>query len=478
MDAFKKELLYLQIAEGVEHQIRGEVLKVGDRLPSVRTICREHGVSMSTALQAYSHLESKALIVSRPQSGYFVSSTPRRLLALPEISRPASSLDTGDMDELVARVYDNFGQPNLHVRFSLGVPDNELLPVAKLNKALVRATRNLPGSGVAYEHPMGNENLRKQVARWSLAMGAKLDYRNIITTAGCLNAISCCLLSLAKRGDAIAMESPVSFGMLQVARSLGLEVVELPTHPETGIEVDALKNAIVKKRVKLCLLISNFSNPLGSCMPDDHKQAVVRLLEKYRVPLIENDLNGDIYFGSQRPHSCKTYDREGWVLWCGSVSKSLAPGYRVGWVDAGQFRERLLQTKQYHSISSTSITQEVIANVLETGRYEKHLRKLRHQLHGNYLRYIRAINEYFPAGTRVSRPQGGFVLWVELNKKIDTISLYEQAIRQRISIAPGRMFTLTRQFGNCMRLNFGLNWAPETERALKTLGKLARQQFQ
>ena len=468
-----KELLYLRIARNIEQQILSDVLRIGDKLPSLRAICREYGVSQSTALQAYYHLESKSLIQPKPQSGYYICHSPRRVPPIPQSSRPGEAISKGSIDELVANVYDNFRDDRM-IPLSLGVPSTELLPIAKLNKSLGQAMRQLKGSGIAYEQVQGNAKLRRQIARWSLATEARLDEQDIVTTAGCLDALSYCMMALTQRGETIILESPVSFGMLQLAQSLGLRVLELPTHPQTGIEMEALKKTLETKKVRLCLLISNFSNPLGSCMPDEHKKEVVRLLEKYNIPLIENDLNGDIYFGRQRPKSCKTFDESGLVLWCGSVSKTLAPGYRVGWVAPGRFKEQILRLKRYHAISSTAVTQEVVANFLETGRYENHLRKLRQTLHANCLQFTRAISEYFPEGTRASRPQGGFVLWVELPRKVNALDLYEKAMLQKISIAPGRMFTLQKQFENCMRLNYGLLWTDKLNLTLKTLGNLAK----
>ncbi|RYZ16165.1 MAG: PLP-dependent aminotransferase family protein, partial [Sphingobacteriales bacterium] len=210
------------------------------------------------------------------------------------------------------------------------------------------------------------------------------------------------------------------------------------------------------------------------CMPDEHKKQVVALLQHHNVPLVEDDLYGDVYFGDSRPKCCKTFDESGSVLWCGSVSKTLAPGYRVGWIAPGRYSEEIIRMKQVHSISATTITQEVIANFLENGRYENHLRKLRATLHTNCLQYIRAIADYFPEGTKVSRPQGGFVLWVELDKRVNTMELYELAIRKKISIAPGRMFTLQKQFDNCMRISYGLQWNDELDGTLKTLGNLVK----
>ena len=471
--ANKDELLYLRIAKSLEHQIKNGVLKMGDKLPSIRAICYEHGVSMSTALRAYYDLESKSLIESRPQSGYYVAYSHKQFPATPSTSNPKNTDVRETEEDIITLVFSELGIKN-NILFSLGVPGTELLPLPKLNKAMVQAMRELKGNGTDYEHIQGSLKLRRQVARLSFSWEGKLKEDDIITTTGCINALSYCMMSLVEKGDTIVVESPVFFGILQLARSLGLKVLELPTNATTGIELEALKKAVEKQKVKLCLLISNFNNPLGSCMPNEHKKEVVKLMEKHNIPLIEDDMYGDVYFGNQRPKSCKTYDESGIVLWCSSVSKTLAPGYRVGWVAPGKFKEKVLRNKVYHSISSTTLTQEAIGIFLENGRYENHLRKLRQKLHINYLLYLRVISESFPKDSKVSRPQGGFILWVELNKNIDTMELYKEAIKHKISIAPGRMFTLQKQYTNCIRLSYGLNWNEQINNGLKLIGKLAK----
>jgi DNA-binding transcriptional MocR family regulator len=472
----RPEHIYIQLARTIEQQIHNGVLKVGDRLPSVRTLCREQGISMSTVLQAYLELEKKALIESRPQSGYYVSYWHRRMAPVPATSQPAVWTEANEPDEIIRKVYNNLGARQ-GTMLSLGVPANDLLPIPRLNKALIQAMRELPGSGTGYEEVQGNRKLRRQIARWAITWQGRLSEDDIVTTAGCMNALSFSLMATASAGDTIAVESPVYFGILQLARSLGLKVVELPTHPQTGIDIDALKKLVKAGKIQVCLLVSNFNNPLGSCMPDEHKREVVRLLDHYGVPLIEDDLYGDVYFSPSRPKSCKTFDESGNVLWCGSVSKTLAPGYRVGWVAPGRYKEKLVKLKMWHSLSSTTITQEVIANFLENGRYETHLRRLRQTLQANSFQFIRAISEYFPEGTHVSRPQGGFVLWLELDKRIHVASLYESALKQKISIAPGRMFTLQDQYHHCMRLSYGHSWNEKMDHALKVLGRLAKQEL-
>jgi DNA-binding transcriptional MocR family regulator len=467
----KDDFLYVEISANMARLIRDGVLKPGDRLPSVRMLCQEHGISMNTAKRVFMELEAQSLIESKPQSGYFVSRLSAPRLPLPEVSRPSQATGNKEPEALIRKVYATMGKSDLTL-FSIGAPSGELLPLAKLNKQIMHATRELRDSGAAYEQLQGNEKLRRLIAARSIYWGGSLSENDLVTTAGGMNALSFCMMALGKPGDTIAMESPCYPGILQLAKSLGLKVLELPTHPVTGIEMDALKKAI--PRINLCLLVPNFNTPLGSCMPDEHKKEVVALLAKHEIPLIEDDIYGDLYFGAQRPRCCKSFDKDGSVLWCSAVSKTLAPGYRVGWVAPGRYKEQIMKLKLVHAISAPAITQEAVAGFLKSGRYENHLRKLRKTLKDNYQLYINAIAEYFPEDTRTSRPQGGLAIWVEFNRKVNTTELFDIAIKQKISIAPGRMFTLQDQFENCMRLSIGLPFSAEVERKLKQLGKLVR----
>ncbi|PYF72571.1 aminotransferase-like domain-containing protein [Pedobacter nutrimenti] len=469
-DSQKNEYLYERIAAELEQQIQSGLLLRADKMPSIRNICTDYKVSMSTALQAYYRLESKGLIRPVSKSGYYVSYV-KKFPALPSQSSPSYLMGKEDNSSLVSKVYDGISSD--HMMLSLGCPSAELLPVAKLNKSTVQAIHHFRESGTGYEHIQGNTKLRRQIAKRSYVWGGRLEEDDVLTTAGCSSAMTHCLMALTKHGDSIVVESPVYFGILQLAKSFGLNVIELPSDPRTGIDLDALKAILKKGNIKLCLLISNFSNPMGGTMPVEHKKETVRLMEFYNIPLLENDMYGDLYFGTQRPVNCKAFDQSGLVLLCSSVSKTLAPGYRVGWLTPGRFAEEIRRIKFATSISSNALSQEAVAGFLEKDRYENHLRKLRTTLQANSLHYMDAIMKYFPEGTKVSQPPGGFMLWVELAPKVNTALLYEQAIKKKISIAPGKMFTLQDQYNHCMRLSYGHVWNKEVEQAIKTLGKLA-----
>ncbi|MFB6456778.1 PLP-dependent aminotransferase family protein [Chitinophaga sp. Hz27] len=467
----KKDFLYNEIAGNIAEKIKAGVLKAGDRLPSVRMLSQEQGISINTAKRIFLELESQSLVHAKPQSGYFVSPLNYLKLPLPEVSQPIPVANNREPDELMNVVYSTMGRRDLTL-FSIGVPSGNLLPLAKLKKEIVLATRELEEGGTEYEPIQGNMKLRRMVAARSLAWKGNLKESDIITTNGCMNALVLCLMALTKPGDTIALESPCYPGILQLAVSLGLKVLEIATHPVTGIDMDALKKLLPK--INVCLLVPNFNTPLGYCMPDASKKEVVTLLAEYNIPLIEDDTYGDIHFGPERPKCCKSYDKGGNVLWCGSVSKTLAPGYRVGWVAPGKYKDKILKLKLIHSLSSTSVINEAVGNFLLTGKYEHHLRKLRRTLQENYQKTADAIAAYFPQGTKISRPQGGLALWMEFPKNIDTGELYNQALKKRISISPGRVFTLQDQYHNCMRVCIGLPWTDDLKQRLKEVGNMAK----
>lgn len=469
----KREILYQKIAGTIAWQIKTGIWKAGEKLPSLRTISNEYGVSLNTAIQVYYELEKEGFIISRPKSGYIVNYKPLNLSA-PATTQPSAQSPGKEETDLIMEVYHSIEDSSI-TRFSLGIPEDVLLPIAKLNKELAKAMYSLPGNGTRYEDPQGNIRLRNYIARFAYSWNGNLTEDDIVTTTGVTNSISLALSVIAQRGDTIAVESPVYFGILQLANSMELHVLELPTNPVTGIEPDALRKVL--PQINLCLLISNFSNPLGSCMPDEHKKEIVQMLAEHNIPLIEDDLYGDVFFGHSRPKPCKAFDEKGLVLWCGSVSKTLAPGYRVGWIAPGKFKDAIIRQKHIHLISTPTLNQEAIANFMENGRYENHLRKLRHELHSNSLHLAQAITDYFPEDTKIITPQGGFMLWVELNKKIDTTELYYKAMQHKISIAPGRMFTLHDQYRNCMRLSFGQQWSAFIEERLQVLGNIIKESF-
>jgi len=317
--------LYIRVADRIEQMIAEKVWKTGDRLPSVRMLSKEQGVSLSTAFQAYYLLEGKGMIESRPKSGYYVRIDPALEPGVPAAGKPISVVDrTISNEEIVTSVYKDF-EIGEAVNLSLAAPPPELLPIAKLNKSVVHALRSHKNHCIGYEQIQGNLDLRKQIARMAFNWGGQITPDDIVVTSGCMEALVLCLKAVTKPGDTVAIESPTYFGIFQAIQSLGLKIVEAPTDPKNGVIVDQLEAILDAHEVKACLFVPNFNNPLGSCMPDDQKKRLVELLTHRQILLIEDDIYGELYFGKHRPRTCKSYDREGIVLQCSSLSKSLAP---------------------------------------------------------------------------------------------------------------------------------------------------------
>ncbi|WP_200975619.1 PLP-dependent aminotransferase family protein [Echinicola sp. 20G] len=469
--------LYEKLAEELENQIRNGAFQIGDKLPSVRSLHQQTGLSISTVLQSMYVLEAKGLIEAQPKRGYFITFHSPKNQPRPGIYQPTDKAGRGDMEDFIQKVYSQISEDQGLVNFAIGVPSANMLPVARLKKIVRETMLDTSDALVSYEPIVGNLKLRRQIAKRTSLWENGVSPDDLVTTSGCMNSLAIALMALTKKGDSIITETPVYFGTLQLARSLGLKVIEMPTHSELGLDLEEVKKMLKQQEIAAIIVVSNFSNPLGYSMSSQSKRTLVRICTNHQVPLIEEDLYGDVYFGAERPLSCKSFDKEGIVIWCSSVSKTLAPGYRVGWISPGKYKDKIIKTKLYHQVSSPSLTHEVVARFLDKGRYDKHLRQLRISLQHNLHKYLQIIQEYFPIHTKVTFPKGGFQLWVELDPRIDTSLLYEAALNMGIKYAPGRMFTLRDQYKNCLRLSFGLDWDENTANALTKLGLLFQHQL-
>jgi DNA-binding transcriptional MocR family regulator len=280
------------------------------------------------------------------------------------------------------------------------------------------------------------------------------------------------LQSLTKPGDAVAIESPSFYACLQAIESLGLKAVEIPTHPREGVELGPLERAIDTHKVRACWFMTSFQNPLGATMHDEKKRDLVRLLESRGVPLIEDDVYSELYFSARRPRAAKSFDERGLVLHCGSFSKCLAPGYRLGWVAAGRFASDVQRRKVMTSLATSIPVQDAIADLLQHETYDAHLKKLRRSLAAQQQSLLRSVRQHFP-GQRVTEPEGGYFVWLELPPGTDTLELHRRALKHGISIAPGPIFSPRREYRNCVRLNYGHPWSSELARAVRQVARLS-----
>ncbi|SDD96025.1 transcriptional regulator, GntR family [Cupriavidus sp. YR651] len=464
--------LYETLATDIAESIRNGVLKPGDRLPSIRHCSQSRRISASTVFQAYYQLEAQGLIRARDRSGYFVALGQTEILPEPEPSpSPMGEAISLDVSEHVFEVLESSLMRSV-VPFGSAFPSPLLFPLARLGQVFASSVQKLdPWSSVDDMTP-GSARLRRQIALRYLTDGLQVHTNDIVITNGALEALNLCLGAVTRPGDSVIVESPTFYAALQTLERLGLHAIEVATHPREGVELDAMENAIKRHRPQACWLMTNFQNPLGSLMPNAKKQALVELLTRYDIPLIEDDVFGELYFGANRPIPAKAFDTAGIVMHCSSFSKCLAPGYRIGWTAPGRYARKVGHLKLMTSLASSAPAQEAIGTYLEKGGYDKHLRRLRQTLSSQQSHFVRAIGEYFPAGSRATRPDGGYLLWVEMPPQVNAMEVHRYALSEGISTAPGPIFSAKQEFRNCLRLNYGHSWDARSEKALATLGRI------
>lgn len=471
-----QDTLYAQVALRISELIEHGTLRPGSRIPSVRKYSEQQNVSIATVMQAYRLLESRGVIEARPQSGYYVRW--RRWTPPPEpaMSRPRPGAVRVRLNDLVLQVVKSASDASL-VPLGAALPSSELFPFRELNRTMAALGRRNPVLANAYDPPPGNHALRVQAARRSMEAGCTLAPDDLITTVGVTEGLNLCLRAVARPGDVIAIETPTFFGILHIIESLGMRVCEIPTYPREGICLDELAKRLSCCRITACVFTLNFSNPLGSCMPDEKKEKLVRLLAEREIPLIEDDIYGNLSFGPSRPKVAKAFDQGGWVMLCDSFSKTLSPGCRVGYVAPGRFKDKVRFLKYVSTSASPSLPQMAVAEFLQNGGYDHHLRRLRRFYAAQMQLMTDAVQSYFPAGTKVTRPDGGVCLWVELPSQVNSLAVYHQALEQRISIAPGPIFSAKQKYQNFVRLNCGNPWSDKIEGAVKRLGQIIARQI-
>ncbi|WP_169732605.1 PLP-dependent aminotransferase family protein [Desulfonatronum lacustre] len=466
------EFRYLTLADEIEHSIRCGTYHAGERLPSIRKWRAKTQLSISTICQALLELERRGMIASRPKSGYFIRPLREQILPPPQTRQTETKPGSVTINNLAFAILEAMGDPEI-LQLGGSVMSPELMP----GKALARCVKSvsqdrLAGLIAVYEHPMGHLGLRRCLAQCYTALVNGIQAEDILITNGCFEAVATCLRAVAEKGDVIVVESPTFPWYLQLIEDLGMLALEIPTDPTDGIDLSALKSALDHNSVKAAVFNSNFQNPLGFVPPDDKKRALVRLFNERQIPIIEDDIYGELYFGRSRPSTLKSFDTRGLVLYCSSFSKTLAPGLRVGWCMPGRFLEKVRRLKLYLSISSPTLTQEAVYRYLSQDVFERHLRKLRTKLQRQMADMTLAVARHFPKGTRISAPQGGLTIWVQLDRRVDSLELFRRALKTGIAVLPGIICANTDAYRHCIRISCGLPFDEYLDNGVRNLGTI------
>jgi len=462
---------YATLSAVLSERIRKGLYGPGDRLPSVRALSAEHGVSVSTVQQAYRQLEDEGLAVPRPKSGYFVRQS-RSTLALPTMTEQTQRpVDVTQWDEVRKLIASHPDAPGMQL--GRGMPDVSSPTLRPLQRALARQALRTDARGLCYDSIFGVTALREHVARLAVDSGCALRADDVIITTGCHEALSVAIRASCQPGDVVAIDSPSFHGAMQTLKGFGMQALEIPTDPLTGISLKALELALEKWPIKAIQLTPTCNNPLGYVMPEANKRQLLVLAQRYDIAIIEDDVYGDLAYHYPRPRTIKSMDRDGRVLLCSSFSKTLAPGLRIGWIAPGRYFDRVLHMKYIGTGATQTPAQYAIAEYLDTGRFGAHLRRMRSQYLRNRDVMSDLISTHFPAHTRLSRPEGGFMLWVAFEEGFDTIALSERLREYDIQIAVGSIFSATGKFRHCLRMNYARALDDRTREAVQRVGELA-----
>ncbi|AWN14410.1 PLP-dependent aminotransferase family protein [Salinisphaera sp. LB1] len=462
---------YQDLIDCLRRQIDNGALQTGDVLPSVRAMSRRAEVSPGTVLRAYRALEAQGVIESRNRSGFYVAG--RRTLSTPAyFYRNLSSARDVDAASLIRTVLSCTAE-QATVQFGSAAPAAELLPLSKLQRLSNRTVRQAIQTAHLVTEPQGHRPLRQGIAHHMTTAACAVNPDDIVITHGCTEALMLALRAVTRPGDTVAIESPVYYGIPLILESLGLKVLELPTSPETGVDLNTVAEIAWKRSVQAFVISANHHNPLGFVMADRAKKALVDMLAARQIPLIEDDIYGDLtHARSTRPKPLKAFDTNGSVLYCSSFSKTLSPAYRLGWIVSSRYRETIVKLKMASSLANNGPAQLTLSEFLATGQFLTHLRLLQHRAGVAVQRTLNAINREWPDDVRVNRPSGGILLWIALPDRVDSRDLHRRALELGISIAPGTLFSDRSRFAGHFRLNCAQPWNAATHRGIRQLGKL------
>lgn len=469
-------MLYQSIAQQLHGLIDQGYYSPGERLPGVRKLAEQLEVSVSTIVKALQLLESNGVLMARPRSGYYVSPKQRTKAQMIGMSRPQST-PTPVTGQQVTMHMARVTEQGDYVSFGAALPHDDFFPMRAFQRSLQAATRTYVRDGAGSHFSPGLSALRVAIAQRMLRTGSDVSPDQIILTSGCHEALRLALGCVAERGDIVAIESPTFYGLLQVVTAHGIQVVEIPTDPQTGMSLSALELALEKWPIKAIMTVANVHNPLGTVTSDAHKQALVALARRYGTTIIEDDVYGDLVYTHERPRSIQSFDDpdQPVVVYCSSFSKTISQGARLGWIVAPETLVEPIGFSKYvtnHSVASLS--ERAVLHYLSQAKHDRYLRHIRYDYAQQVDRFQQAITTYFPDSVRLNQPQGGFLLWVELPESVDAFALSQTLLEHHISIAPGCLFSTEDKYNHCIRINCAQPWGERVEQALQQIGQLAK----
>ncbi|MDR9767882.1 PLP-dependent aminotransferase family protein [Shewanella baltica] len=445
--------IYQSLAKSISDAIYKGQLPQGAKLPSIRDFSSQHNVSINSVKMAYRQLEDRGFIYARPQAGYFVASRiPALTQSKPIENHQSLNVPHSNIERMLSTILE-YQHSDGYIDLALACPEGErFYPSARLRKLTAQTLRNLRHTQSQYALPPGSHRLRSQIARRGLSLGMVLSAKDILITHGAMEALTLAVRATTQVGDRVAIETPTFYNLYPMLDELNREIVHIPTHPDTGMCLKSLKTEIENKPIKAVITVPSGHNPLGFSMPSTYREELVELAHSQHFAIIEDAIYAELQYDDHLIPNMKAFDRDGWVITCGSFTKTIAPDFRIGWMEAGRFKDKIRQLKFTSTVSESVLLTETLGLFLENGSYDLHMRYLKRLYHAQIETVRACIAEHFPAGTRVSLPQCGFILWIELPEYFDSLTFFHRALDEKILCMPGPLCSGNKQFNHCLRL--------------------------
>lgn len=464
--------LYLQVVEQIQERIRSGALPVGSRLPPIRQLADELGLTRLTVHNAYAELQADGWIESFVGRGSYVAERPgakaqmRPSSVLPRVQR------NGSMGEMMMLAHD----PGL-ISFAQAAAAPETFPVREFSRVMQHVLAEEGPALFDYGTTQGELSLREQLARFLLDRAVQVAPEEIIVVAGAQQGLDVALRSIVSHGDTVLVEQPTYLGMVERMQLQGLKLVAVPID-EQGIRPDALETAIALHQPRLLYTVPTFHNPTGICMTPQRQEALLDIVQRHQVHVLEDDIYGLLSYDGPAPLPLKARDTGGMVIYLTSFSKVLMPGLRVGLLAAQQpLLEPLIGMKRLADLHSPQVIQRTVAEYLARGQFAIHVRSTRALYRERRNAMVASLERYFPAEASWCVPGGGLCIWVALPPGVRSNELYEEAIERGVTFAPGHVFFPEQPAQQFIRLSFAAH-APELiDRGVRILGELVQDQL-
>ncbi|MFK4204840.1 aminotransferase-like domain-containing protein [Acinetobacter junii] len=464
---------YQRLAEQLSQKIYQHELQPQQKLSSLREFARQQKISLSTAQQCYELLEAKGLIYVKPKSGYFVSSRQYQS-PVPESPKFESMPRRVSNLELQNQIQTASIQSHLTPLGAIQLSPH-LIPVDGLRRSLQRALKHCQPEDFLYCNKQGHLQLRQALSDHWREDGIYIAPDDIFISNGCMPALSLLIQQMSREGDSIIVPTPTFNGQLQLLAGLKRKIIEIPADHQ-GIDLERLEYFMQQGSTKLCLLTANFQNPLGYCLSNQQKQKIAELAQKYQCFVLEDDIYAECSFQKERPLPIRYWDQQGYVIWCGSVSKSLSSAYRVGWFCLGQQLQHLRPALLANNVGVNTPLQLGLADFIYSRAYREHLERLRPALMQQVEQYRACILEQFQGiPIALSQSSGGYALWMQLPNTITGLELYYRAQQYGINIVPGEVFGEDQRYQHFLRLNAGHALTDEIRQAIQQLADWVRE---